>query len=243
MLTITVDDTGPGRVSLPRAAHGPRRARRDPPAQRRRRPAQGAAVADRRRPQRRGGAARAPSAAATGCARPAASSLTEPGEDEPHAAGPAGGPLLRRGDPRHARGRRELHGHRPAAGPRPPRRRPACRGAATSRFASPACAAGRNSVDFDNTGAPAAPRVLRADARAAPTSPTCGRFFGQQTSVGPPPVDPSACARRPCSRAATGRSRELDLAAGRYALICFVRGADGGPRHLELGMINEVTVR
>jgi hypothetical protein len=36
---------------------------------------------------------------------------------------------------------------------------------------------------------------------------------------------------------------QLDLDAGRYALICFVRGRQGGPRHIELGMINEVRVR
>jgi hypothetical protein len=36
---------------------------------------------------------------------------------------------------------------------------------------------------------------------------------------------------------------QLHLAVGRYALICFVRNRHGGPRHLELGMINEVRVR
>jgi len=101
--------------------------------------------------------------------------------------------------------------------------------------------AGRNSVDFDNVGTQphhAFFAPMRGDVDLAAVR----KFFGERVSVGQPPV--------------TDRTREtvvleggerqvtqLDLTAGRYALICFVQAREGGARHLDLGMINEVTVR
>ena len=102
--------------------------------------------------------------------------------------------------------------------------------------------AGRNSVDFDNTGSqqhhayftPMRDRVDIEDVR---------RFFGRRTSAGPPPVDPELVRETVVVEGGDRQVTELDLPAGRYALVCFVRGRAGGPPHLELGMINEVTVR
>ena len=102
--------------------------------------------------------------------------------------------------------------------------------------------AGRNSVDFDNTGrephhaffAPLRPGADLADVR---------RFFARQTSTGPPPVDAEGTRETVVLEGRERQVTELNLAAGRYALICFVRGRQGGPRHIDLGMINEVRVR
>ena len=101
--------------------------------------------------------------------------------------------------------------------------------------------AGRNSVDFDNTGAQphhAFFAPMRPDADIAAVR----KFFGERTSVGRPPVG-DATRETVVLEGGERQVTELHLSAGRYALICFVRNRAGGPRHLELGMINEVTVR
>jgi len=103
--------------------------------------------------------------------------------------------------------------------------------------------AGRNTVDFDNTGTQPhhaffVPMRQGADLAAV------RRFFGSRTSTGPLPVDSFEGTRETVVLEGGERQvTELDLPAGRYALICFVRGRGGGQRHLELGMINEVTVK
>jgi hypothetical protein len=101
--------------------------------------------------------------------------------------------------------------------------------------------AGRNSVDFDNTGTQLhhaffAPMRPEADIAAV------RKFFGERTSVGRPPVG-DATRETVVLEGGERQVTELRLAAGRYAVICFVRSRGGGPRHIELGMINEVTVR
>ncbi len=102
--------------------------------------------------------------------------------------------------------------------------------------------AGRNSVDFDNTGAEPH-HAYFTPMRAGVDLKDVTRFFGARTSTGPPPVDPETVRETVVLEGRERQVTQLDLPAGRYALICFVRGRKGGPRHLELGMINEVTVR
>ena len=100
--------------------------------------------------------------------------------------------------------------------------------------------AGRNSVDFDNTGTQqhhAFFAPMRPDADIAAVR----RFFRERTSIGRPPVT-DRTRETVVLEGGERQVTELHLSAGRYALICFVRGRGGGPRHLELGMINEVTV-
>lgn len=129
----------------------------------------------------------------------------------------------------------------PRTVPEPPRA-PARVEALDFSFRVSGLTAGRNSVDFDNTGSqqhhayftPMRDRVDIEDVR---------RFFGRRTSTGPPPVDPELVRETVVVEGGDRQVTELDLPAGRYALICFVRGRAGGPPHIELGMINEVTVR
>ncbi len=102
--------------------------------------------------------------------------------------------------------------------------------------------AGRNSVDFDNTGAQQHHAFL-TPMRAAADIKDVRRFFGSRTSIGAPPVDTEQTRETAVLEGGDRQVTQLDLPAGRYALICFVRGRGGGPPHLELGMINEVTVR
>lgn len=102
--------------------------------------------------------------------------------------------------------------------------------------------AGRNSVDFDNTGSQQH-HAYFTPMRAGVDIQDVRRFFGRRTSVGPPPVDAEVVRETAVIEGGDRQVTELDLPAGRYALICFVRGAGGGPQHIELGMINEVAVR
>jgi len=102
--------------------------------------------------------------------------------------------------------------------------------------------AGRNSVDVDNTGA--TPHFSYfALMRAGTDLQDVTRFFARNTTVGKPPVDAEKTRETAVLEGGERQVAQLDLPAGRYALICFVRGRAGGPRHLELGMINEVTVK
>ena len=102
--------------------------------------------------------------------------------------------------------------------------------------------AGSNSVDFDNTGrqphhaffAPMRDGAAIADVR---------KFFSERTSTGPPPVDSEGTRETVVLEGGERQVTQLNLSAGRYALICFVRARAGGPQHIELGMINEVRVR
>ena len=101
---------------------------------------------------------------------------------------------------------------------------------------------GANSVDFDNTGREPH-HAFFTPIRAGRSLADVKRFFTTQTSTGPPPIDTEVTRE---TAVLEGRERQvtrLDLTAGRYALICFVRNRRGGRPHIELGMINEVTVR
>ena len=68
-------------------------------------------------------------------------------------------------------------------------------------------------------------------------------FFDRPTTTGTPPVDGEGTRETAVLEGGDRQVTRLNLAAGRYALICFVRNRRGGPPHIELGMINEVTVR
>lgn len=102
--------------------------------------------------------------------------------------------------------------------------------------------AGRNSVDFDNTGAEQHHAFFVPMRRGADLAEV-RRFFTEQSSIGPPPVDAEATRETVVLEGGERQITQLDLRAGRYALLCVVRGRAGGPQHVALGMINEVTVR
>jgi len=128
-----------------------------------------------------------------------------------------------------------------AQAPQPPRA-PARVEAIDFAFRASGLRAGRNSVDFDNTGTqphhaffvPMRSGAGLADVRA---------FFAGRASNGPPPIDAEGTRETVVLEGGERQVTQLDLAAGRYALMCFVRNREGGKRHLDLGMINEVSVR
>lgn len=129
----------------------------------------------------------------------------------------------------------------PRTVPEPPRA-PARVEALDFSFRVSGLKAGRNSVDFDNTGAQQH-HAYFTPMRAGADVEDVQRFFARRTSTGPPPVDPEVVRETVVIEGGERQVTQLDLPAGRYALICFVRGRAGGPPHIDLGMINEVTVR
>ncbi len=129
----------------------------------------------------------------------------------------------------------------PDGAPQPPRA-PARIEAIDYSFRVSGLRAGRNSVDFDNTGA-APHHAFLVPMRAGATLAEVKRFFNTTSSTGPPPVDAEGTRETVVLEGGARQVTELDLDAARYALICIVRSREGGPRHIELGMINEVTVR
>ncbi|HEV2787696.1 MAG TPA: hypothetical protein VGV67_14960 [Solirubrobacteraceae bacterium] len=129
----------------------------------------------------------------------------------------------------------------PQRAPEPPRA-PARVEALDFSFRVSGLKAGRNSVDFDNTGREPH-HAYFTPMRAGSDLGDVRRFFGSRTSTGPPPVDSEVVRETVIVEGGDRQVTQLDFAPGRYAVICFVRGRRGGPRHIELGMINEVTVR
>ncbi len=101
---------------------------------------------------------------------------------------------------------------------------------------------GLNTVDFRNAGAephhaffvPMTAGADLADVR---------RFFTSRSSTGPPPVDAEGMRETVVIEGGDRQLTELELDARRYAVVCFVRNRAGGPPHIELGMLNELTVR
>jgi hypothetical protein len=59
---------------------------------------------------------------------------------------------------------------------------------------------------------------------------------------GPPPVDFDAGDGTAVLEGGTKQVTELDLKAGKYALVCFISDREGGPPHVAKGMIVEATV-
>jgi len=129
----------------------------------------------------------------------------------------------------------------PRKAPEPPRA-PARVEALDFSFRVSGLKPGRNSVDFDNTGREPH-HAYFTPMRAGTDLAEVRRFFGSRTSTGPLPVDSEVVRETVVLEGGDRQVAQLSFAPGRYAVICFVRGRRGGPRHLELGMINEVTVR
>lgn len=65
-------------------------------------------------------------------------------------------------------------------------------------------------------------------------------FF--ETEKGQPPVDFEAGEFTSVLEGGTSQVSSASLDAGRYALACFISNREGGPPHVALGMVDEVTV-
>jgi len=102
--------------------------------------------------------------------------------------------------------------------------------------------AGTNEVHFQNTGAELH-HALFAPLRKGATIKQAERLFrSDRAPSGPSPVDFSKIVGTKVIDAGIEQNLTLDLAAGRYAVICFVTDRAGGKAHVEKGMIEELEV-
>lgn len=102
--------------------------------------------------------------------------------------------------------------------------------------------AGANQVRFENTGkqlhhaiiVPILEGKTLADAEAV--------FTSDGPPKGPPPVDFDKIVGTQVIDGGIAQNVELDLAAGSYAVVCFIQDRKGGKPHVAKGMIDELTV-
>jgi hypothetical protein len=106
-------------------------------------------------------------------------------------------------------------------------------------FASSGLKAGANRVAFQNTGRE--PHFI-AGVKLKPESTIedARRFFKSQK--GEPPFDENESFNTAVIDSGDRQSFEVELEAGKYALLCFVPDRAGGPPHAVKGMISEATV-
>ncbi len=92
---------------------------------------------------------------------------------------------------------------------------------------------------FDNAGQE--PHFIAAvGLKEGATIEQARRIF--ETEKGQSPFDESRSFSTAVIEGGAKQSLELELDAGRYALICFVPDRAGGPPHVVKGMISEATV-
>jgi hypothetical protein len=64
----------------------------------------------------------------------------------------------------------------------------------------------------------------------------------EESDSGPPPVDFESLQATTVLDAGREQIDQLELEAGRYALVCFLTNRAGGPPHVALGMVSELTI-
>jgi hypothetical protein len=102
--------------------------------------------------------------------------------------------------------------------------------------------AGANQVHFVNTGAELHHALFAPLREGATLAQAEQALTSSATPSGPPPIDFSKIVGTKVIDAGIEQNITLDLAAGRYAVICFISDREGGKSHVEKGMIEEVTV-
>jgi hypothetical protein len=107
------------------------------------------------------------------------------------------------------------------------------------QFTSTGLKAGKSRVLFDNTGGE--PHFIAGiGIRPGSTIAEVRRFF--KTEKGKPPIDESRSFSTAVIEGGAKQSIDVDLEAGKYALLCFVPDRAGGPPHVVKGMISEAVV-
>jgi hypothetical protein len=102
--------------------------------------------------------------------------------------------------------------------------------------------AGVNEIHFQNTGSELHHALLAPLRKGATIAQAKQLFTSSQAPSGPPAVDFSKIVGTKVIDAGIEQNVTLDLAAGRYAVICFISDREGGKSHVEKGMIEEVEV-
>lgn len=107
-------------------------------------------------------------------------------------------------------------------------------------FAADGLQAGKNKVLFKNTGKELH-HMIAVRMNEGATIEQVKKFF--ETEKGRPPIQEGGGDSTAVIDANKEQVVELDLKAGKYALVCFINDRKGGPPHAAKGMINEATIR
>jgi hypothetical protein len=103
--------------------------------------------------------------------------------------------------------------------------------------------AGTNQIHFQNTGSQLHHALFAPLRKGATIADAKKLFTSSRTPTGPLAVDFSKIVGTKVIDAGIEQNITLDLAAGRYAVICFISDREGGKSHVEKGMIEEADIR
>jgi len=102
--------------------------------------------------------------------------------------------------------------------------------------------AGPNEVRFENTGEELHHAIMLPLNKGATIDDAEAAFASDAPPKGPPPVDFEGLIGTQVIDGGIAQNIELDLKAGKYAVICFIQDREGGMPHVSKGMIDELTV-
>lgn len=102
--------------------------------------------------------------------------------------------------------------------------------------------AGRNEVRFENTGDELHHALFFPIAQGKTFEDVEAAFTSGEEPEGPPPVDFASGVGTAVIDGGIEQNIELDLKAGKYAVVCFIQDRKGGKPHAENGMIEELQV-
>ncbi len=110
-------------------------------------------------------------------------------------------------------------------------------------FAFEGLKAGTNRIRFENTGKQLHHAVLFPINKGSTFADAKKAFASDAPPKGPPPVDFSKAVGTQVIDGGIAQNITLDLAAGSYAVACFITDRKGGKPHVEKGMIDELVVK
>ncbi|HEV2058138.1 MAG TPA: hypothetical protein VGR11_02195 [Solirubrobacteraceae bacterium] len=95
---------------------------------------------------------------------------------------------------------------------------------------------------FENTGEELHHALFFPIAQGKTFEDVEAAFTSGEEPEGPPPVDFASGVGTAVIDGGIEQNIELDLKAGKYAVVCFIQDRDGGKPHAEKGMIEELTI-
>jgi uncharacterized cupredoxin-like copper-binding protein len=110
------------------------------------------------------------------------------------------------------------------------------------KFTTSGLKAGKNVVEFSNTGKEVHMVLAAPIAEGKTIEDVKASFTSQEESQGPPPVDFEKAVSTEVIDPGVRLITTWDLAPGKYAFICFMTDHAGGPPHFMSGMLQEVDV-
>jgi hypothetical protein len=110
------------------------------------------------------------------------------------------------------------------------------------KFTTSGLKTGVNRVRFRNIGNEIHHAIFLPEAKGASLADVRKMFASSSPPPGPPAADFDHSQNFAAIDGGTSQVTELNLKAGKYAIVCFVSDRAGGPPHVAKGMISEVSV-